>query len=73
MGLRGEIIVDYERILVKEISKRFKKLRGKTPYGSVAKFYTKIDFLENFATEPAQPLNHNSGESGKHQYLRCCD
>lgn len=30
MGLRGEIIVDYERILVKEISKRFKKLRGKT-------------------------------------------
>ena len=41
MGLRGEIIVDYERILVKEISKRFKKLRGKTPYGSVAKFSKK--------------------------------
>ena len=36
MQLRDEIIVDYERILVKEISKRFKKLRGKTPYDIIA-------------------------------------
>lgn len=36
MALRGEIIVDYERISVKEISKRFKKLRGKTPYDIIA-------------------------------------
>lgn len=36
MQTRNEIIVDYERILVKEISKRFKKLRGKTPYDIIA-------------------------------------
>ena len=36
MELGDEITVDYEKILVKEISKRFKKLRGKIPYDTIA-------------------------------------
>ena len=36
MQVGNEIIVDYEEILVKEISKRFKKLRGKIPYDVIA-------------------------------------